>query len=124
MPSAGNLIDAGGVGLRIQMIRGKMTQQELAKKLGIKQSNVSRYEKGRIPNPEVLLKIAQFANVSIEWLLTGKERYHHNGFSVIPDSRPIKVLSQLDKRIMHYLPRLTESDKRILLKIIRKMLSY
>lgn len=116
--------DPAGIGMRIQMIRGKMTQQEFARKIGIKQSYISRYERGRIPKPDVLLKIARFANVSIEWLLTGKEISHPDGYLNGHRPESFLELTPLDKKIVLSLTKLTESDKKILLKIIRKMLSY
>lgn len=114
----------GNIGMRIQMIRGRMTQQEFAKKINIKQNYISRYEKGRVPKAEVLMKIAQFANVSVEWLLTGREFSHTDGHPDGYEHEGVKVLTQIDRRIIRYLSRLTESDKKILLKIIKKMLTY
>lgn len=116
--------DVVNIGMRIQMIRGKMTQAEFAKKINIKQSYISRYERGRVPKAEVLLRIARFANVSIEWLLTGKESLQTNGHPDGYRHEEIKVLTPIDRKIMKYFSRLTQSDKKILLKIIKKMLSY
>ncbi len=116
--------DVGNIGMRIQMIRGKMTQAEFAQKINIKQSYISRYERGRVPKAEVLLRIARFANVSVEWLLTGKEPYETNRHSDGYKHEEVKVLTEIDRRIIKYLSRLTESDKKILIKIIKKMLSY
>jgi transcriptional regulator with XRE-family HTH domain len=61
------------VGARITMLMrtGRMTQQKFAAELGITQPAVSKYLQGRIPPPLVLLKMAQLANVSMEWILTG-----------------------------------------------------
>jgi len=61
------------VGQRIREIRGGMTQTEFAKLIGVKKQNyISRYERGRVPNPELLLRIADYGKVSVDWLLTGK----------------------------------------------------
>ncbi|HEX9758233.1 MAG TPA: helix-turn-helix transcriptional regulator [Nitrospiria bacterium] len=54
------------IGDRIRDVRGNMTQERFAKRLGVKQNYVCRYEKGRFPSPELLLKIARFGNVSID----------------------------------------------------------
>jgi len=113
-----------GIGLRIQMIRGKMTQQEFAKKLGIKQCYISRYERGRVPRPEVLLKIARYANVSMEWLLTGKETiYHSDGYGKGEGVEYVPILDKLDRMIIKELSHLSSDDKRILLKVINRMKS-
>lgn len=63
------------VGERIRAVRGKRTQTEFAKAIGVKKQNyISRYERGRIPSPDLLLKIATTGRVSIDWILTGKGR--------------------------------------------------
>ena len=44
-----------------------LTQQELAEKTGIKQQNISRWEKGiHIPNIEECIKLADFYEVSLD----------------------------------------------------------
>jgi transcriptional regulator with XRE-family HTH domain len=67
-------ISAQEVGERIRTVRGKKTQTEFAKALGVKKQNyISRYERGRIPSPDLLVRIARMGRVSIDWLLTGKQ---------------------------------------------------
>jgi len=62
------------VGERIRAVRGNRTQTEFAKALGVKKQNyISRYERGRIPSPDLLVRIAEMGRVSIDWLLTGKK---------------------------------------------------
>ena len=62
------------LGGRIRQLRGDLTQAEFAQMLQIKQAMVSRYEADKeTPSPPVLLRLAQFSNRSMEWLLTGKE---------------------------------------------------
>ncbi len=61
------------VGQRIRAIRGKMNQTDFAKMIGVRKQNyVSRYEHGRIPNPELLVRIATYGKVTVDWLLTGR----------------------------------------------------
>jgi len=63
------------VGERIRAVRGKQTQTEFANVLGVKKQNyISRYERGRIPSPELLVRIADIGRVTTDWLLTGKKR--------------------------------------------------
>lgn len=65
-------ITGKAVGARIRMVRGSMTQEKFAKTIGVKKQNyISRYEKGRIPNPNILVKIAEFGKTTIDWLLCG-----------------------------------------------------
>lgn len=61
------------VGQRIRAIRGKMNQTNFARTIGVRKQNyVSRYEHGRIPNPELLVRIANYGKVTVDWLLTGR----------------------------------------------------
>jgi transcriptional regulator with XRE-family HTH domain len=67
-------VSAQEVGERIRAVRGKKTQTEFAEALGVKKQNyISRYERGRIPSPDLLVRIARMGRVSIDWLLTGKQ---------------------------------------------------
>ncbi len=62
------------VGERIRAVRGKRTQTEFAKVLDVKKQNyISRYERGRIPSPDLLVRIASLGRVSTDWLLTGRK---------------------------------------------------
>ena len=50
----------------------KTTLKELAEAVGIRQQTVSLYKNGETqPTPETLVKIAEFFNVSVDYLLTG-----------------------------------------------------
>lgn len=63
------------IGNRIKLARaarGK-TQQWLAEEVGVKQSNVSAWERGeKDPATENLSRTAQALDVSFEWLATGR----------------------------------------------------
>jgi len=50
------------------------TQKEFAERLGVTQSSVSRYLRGRPPGRESLQKIVAVTGVSSDWLVAGKER--------------------------------------------------
>jgi SOS-response transcriptional repressor LexA len=52
---------------------GKRGRSEFAAKLGISPSTYFYYEQDRIPPIDILLKICEICNVSIYWLLTGKD---------------------------------------------------
>ncbi|WP_393920302.1 helix-turn-helix domain-containing protein [Bacillus altitudinis] len=65
-------------GKRITTLRKKagLTQEELAKKLNVTRSALSQYELGtREPNYDLLLKIADFFEVTVDYLLRGEEHY-------------------------------------------------
>jgi transcriptional regulator with XRE-family HTH domain len=65
--------DMKSLGRRIRQVRGfDITQEEFAKKLGISQSQLSKYERGTVAPPaDVLIRIKEQVRVSIDWLLTG-----------------------------------------------------
>ena len=48
-----------------------INQNQLAKMLNITQPAVSKYLKGRVPPPFILLHLAEISGKSIEWILTG-----------------------------------------------------
>lgn len=63
------------LGRRIRQLRGfDLTQDEFAKKLGVSQSQLSKYERGVVAPPaDVLIRIKEQFRVSIDWLLTGDQ---------------------------------------------------
>jgi phage repressor protein C with HTH and peptisase S24 domain len=62
------------LGLKIRELRGKENQKDFAQKIGSDQKALSRYENGRFMPPlEVLLKIKEVCNVTLDWLLAGKD---------------------------------------------------
>jgi len=65
--------DMKSLGRRIRQLRGfDVTQDEFASKLGISQSQLSKYERGVLAPPAgVLIRIKDKCRVSIDWLLTG-----------------------------------------------------
>ena len=67
-------LDLRTLGRRLRELRGfDLTQGELAKELGISQSQLSKYERGiAAPPADILFFIKQRFEVSIDWLLTGE----------------------------------------------------
>lgn len=64
------------IGQRIKELRKKagLNQADFGKKVRIKKQNyVSRIENGKMQTFPVLVRIAKFGNVSLDWLLTGVE---------------------------------------------------
>ena len=66
--------DLRTLGRRLRELRGfDLTQGELAKELGISQSQLSKYERGvAAPPADILFYIKQRFRVSVDWLLTGE----------------------------------------------------
>ncbi len=58
---------------RIAAVRGRRSQRQFARDLGVFQQNVNRYEAGKtIPNVDFLITVALKEGISIDWLLLGK----------------------------------------------------
>ncbi|MHB8121344.1 MAG: helix-turn-helix transcriptional regulator [Desulfuromonadaceae bacterium] len=53
----------------VKILRGELTQKELADKAGVTQEAISRYEAGRFPKPEILEKIAKAVGKKVEWVI-------------------------------------------------------
>lgn len=52
-----------------------ISQSELARELGVSHQHISRIELGDVtPSPEMLLKLGNRLGVSVDYLLTGRER--------------------------------------------------
>ena len=62
------------VGKRIRQIRGDLRQVEFGRIIGASKVSVSNYERGRIPQVDILAKIARIGHTTIDRLLTGEER--------------------------------------------------
>ena len=83
-----------------------MNQKQLADQLQITQPAVSKYLQGRIPPAEILLKLAQLAGVSMEWILTGRTRAA--GTAVAEPSAVYEAASQLQRKLDRLPPRIKE----------------
>lgn len=58
------------VGENIRKIRGSLTQNQFKDAVGIKyQSYVSRYERDRVPEYQILVNISRFGNTTVDALL-------------------------------------------------------
>lgn len=70
-----------GIGQRISQLREerKLTQGELAQIIGVTRAGLSHYENDRRkPAYETLKRIAQYFNVSVEYVLEGVEHQQAN----------------------------------------------
>jgi transcriptional regulator with XRE-family HTH domain len=68
-------IEWKAVGQRIRQLRGfDMTQEEFARRIGVSQGHFSYIERGEKEiGADILLRISEEFEKSIEWLLTGKD---------------------------------------------------
>jgi transcriptional regulator with XRE-family HTH domain len=74
-PRSNDALD--GFGERLTLVvareRGRGKKQAFARKIGVKPPQLSRYLQGQIPDPPVLVAIAEAGQVSLDWLLMGRE---------------------------------------------------
>mgnify|MGYP000127371030 CR=1 FL=1 len=62
------------IGLKRERKRRNLNQQKVAMDLNISREALSHYENGkREPSLDMLLKMSDYFNVSINYLITGKE---------------------------------------------------
>lgn len=57
---------------RLNLVFDHASMADVARRLGIPHATVRNYYQGRLPAPEVLIKIARETSVSLNWLLDGR----------------------------------------------------
>ncbi|MBX3244833.1 MAG: helix-turn-helix domain-containing protein [Acidobacteria bacterium] len=82
-----------GFSTRLQMAFDQASMAEIARQIQVPHATVRNYFQGRMPAPEVLIKIANATNVSLNWLLTGA------GEMYIPGARSIDLGQILEEKI-------------------------
>lgn len=66
--------NTGLAGLKLIRKQKNLNQQKVAMDLNISRESLSYYENGRrSPDIQMLLKLSDYFNVSIDFLITGKE---------------------------------------------------
>ncbi len=78
---------------RLKQAFGFATMAGIARRLGIPHATVRNYFQGRMPAPDVLIKIANETNVSLNWLLIG------TGEMFTANSQKPDIGKLLDQRI-------------------------
>jgi transcriptional regulator with XRE-family HTH domain len=61
------------MGKRIRRLRGNQTLEEFAKLIGVTAPAIQRYESGRMPRSDILVRIAKIGRQPVEWLLHGED---------------------------------------------------
>ncbi|MFQ9065108.1 MAG: helix-turn-helix domain-containing protein [Eubacterium sp.] len=85
-----------GSNLKELRLKHKMTQKELADKIGVTKSVISYYElQERSPSPEILIKLSRIFHVTTDYLL-GIEHKHTIDVSNL-SSEQLTVIEQLIK---------------------------
>lgn len=85
------------IGSRIALLREerKLSQFDLSQKLSLGQSTIAMYEKdNRKPDPAMIVKIANFFNVTTDYLL-GNSDTRHSNMSNNPNNSLIAPLAEI-----------------------------
>jgi transcriptional regulator with XRE-family HTH domain len=99
------------LGNRIQQLRKEkgLSQTDLAKLIGVSYAQLSRYEiKGAQPPAEVLNKLADALDTSVDFLINGNTT--EKAQSTLKDAELLKQFKEVDQ--------LPEDDKKTILKVI------
>jgi transcriptional regulator with XRE-family HTH domain len=84
-----------GERLRVLRLRRKISQEEVARHIGITRSAYSHYEiNNRQPVYETLIKLADFFDVSLDYIIGGAQSKSKDEQSLTPDNREILSLFQ------------------------------
>jgi transcriptional regulator with XRE-family HTH domain len=104
-----------GFSSRLRTIRGKLSQEEFGKFFGVTKVTISRYEAGRVPDSETLSRIAEFAGVTVDWLLRGEEKPDHVFRERSPeyyDTRPAILNVEALARAIHLARQFLKKQRR------------
>ena len=73
---------------------GRGKKQAFARKIGVKPAQLSRYLKGQIPDPPVLVAIAEAGQVSLDWLLMDRKPWGEGAAHLLSEQL-VQRLAQL-----------------------------
>ncbi|MGN1014112.1 MAG: helix-turn-helix domain-containing protein [Butyricicoccus sp.] len=79
---------------RLRELRGNRTQTQMAELLGVKPNNYNGWENGKEPNVETLIRIADYHNVTLDYLM-GRVDYKH------PEYRQVNIDTGLTEAAIH-----------------------
>ena len=66
-------LDPKGLGVRLRGLMGGQNQEQFARQLDINRPQLARYLTGRMPDPSILIKIADRCQVTIDYLVMGRD---------------------------------------------------
>lgn len=93
----------------------KLDQQDLADLLHVSRSTIANYETGRRePDYDKLLQLAEFFEVSVDYLLTGKASAEFT-----PIKSTVEMERKLDRRVFSYYKKLGFEAKKQVLTFIQ-----
>lgn len=111
-----------GVGLRIQELLDNLgvKQADVVRETGISKNALSNYVNGnRIPDNKALYALSKFFNVSMEWILTGKNIYSEDNKSL--KSPELRVLLSSEELELLSLYRKLTDDARLEIRLCTRI---
>ena len=85
---------------RLKQAFDQATMAEVARRIDVPHATIRNYFQGRMPAPDVLIKIAENTGVSLNWLLTGK------GPMYVAGERPVDLDRLIEERVVSIVQRL------------------
>lgn len=106
------------LGKRLKRLRGKRTQEDISDALGISRARYSHYENDHVqPDHELLIKMANYYNVSLDFLLSGVESKAKESTIALPESEYMRIVKELEEEYSVSL-----HDDPIVLEAVRSMI--
>lgn len=78
---------------RLRKLFGHASMADIARRIDVPHATIRNYFQGRLPAPEVLIKLARETGVSLNWLLTGEGKMFAEG------ERPLDLGAVMEERI-------------------------
>ena len=105
----------------LQLIKNEgLTQTKFAEIMGLEIGTLNRYVKGRVPESHILLKIADYFGVTIDFLITGRSPWELKKDIEARYSRGIFIEGHrvAENRVRHeVIAEVAEADEEMLLKV-------
>lgn len=98
---------------RMEEIRGRQSRSAFALAIGVSEGAVRTYEKGAVPSLDVAVRMANYGNVSLDWL-TGRDGSHKHIYlesTIELDENVIKTIDLAGELI----EKIATKSKRILI---------
>lgn len=98
---------------RMDEIRGRQSRSAFAQAIGVSEGAVRTYEKGAVPSLEVAVRMANYGNVSLDWLTCrdGSQKHVYVENSIELDENVIKTINLAGELI----EKIATKSKRILI---------
>lgn len=88
-------------------------RSDLVRATGIPESTIRGWYRGTTPSAEAAYKVAQYLNVTVEWLVTGIENKSEN--------QNLKMYSEQERELIEIFRHLDERDKNAVLTLAQSL---